>query len=351
MPIVTTVFMAKMVDMKNFPVIRIWEECDPTVAEAIGQFQDRWRPYSAASRGKRIDRLIQELIDPAVARYTALLPQQYLSYVPGAGTGLALSDIVRSVGLISMARLQRQLLRAFVSTQAGESPRDKRFIATLETLLDLIRACARKPATNSPLRYSNGKSRGLNGRRPKEFCRFCGSSSELTTFSTDESQSRGAEDSLRLSGLYCIKHRPNLLNDKWSSAYRKAKRSLAHFDTELARLIQQSGNWRKIQAQSGDLLVDGYIYHYVRKHCLRPGDEAELRDHARWMADEKLSDRKKQMVMLQRYGASQSEIARRLGIQRQAVFKALAAIPSEFRQLPNLPGFPSYFLVSTKGAN
>lgn len=98
-------------------------------------------------------------------------------------------------------------------------------------------------------------------------------------------------------------------------------------------------------------MVDGYIYHYVRKHCLRPGDEAELRDHARWMADEKLSDRKKQMVMLQRYGASQSEIARRLGIERQAVFKALAAIPSEFRQLPNLPGFPSYFLVSTKGAN
>lgn len=334
--------------MRNFPIIRVWDGCDPTIAEAIRLFQDRWRPYSAASRGKRIDRLIQELIDPAVARYAASLPKRCLNYMPGAGTGVTLSDIVRSVGLNSMARLQRQLLRAFVSTQAGEAARDKEFIATLETLLDLIRACARKQAANSPLRDSNGKTRGLNGRRAKDFCRFCGASSELTAFSNDESQSRGPADDLRLSGLYCSDHRPKLPNGEWNPAYRKAKRSLAQFDVELARLTLQSGNWKKVEARSGDPLVDSYIFHYVRKHYLRPGDEAELRDHARRMADGKLSDRKKQMVMLDRYGVSQSDTARRLGIERQAVFKALAAISPEFRQLPILPGFPAYFLASTK---
>lgn len=351
MPIAYSQWLAKMVDMENLPVIRIWEGCDPTVAEAIGQFRDRWRPYSAASRSKRIDRLIQQLIDPAVARYTTSLPQRLRSYIPGAGIGVAFSSIMRSVGLNSMARLQRQLLRAFVATQAEESTRDKRLIATLETLLDLIRTCARKQAAKSPLRDSKGETRGLNSRRPKELCRFCGASSELTSFSNDESQSREPADDLRLSGLYCSDHRPKLLNGEWNPAYRKAKRSLAQFDMELARLTQQSGNWQKVEVQSGDALVDSYIYHYVRKHYLRPGDEAELRHHARRMADEKLSDRKKQMVMLERYGVGQSDTARRLGVERQAVFKALAAIPSEFRQLPNLPGFPSYFLVSTKDAN
>ena len=63
-----------MVDMKNDPIIVIWEGCDPTVSEAIRQFQDRWRPYSASSRRYPIVRLIQELIDPAVAAYMAALP-------------------------------------------------------------------------------------------------------------------------------------------------------------------------------------------------------------------------------------------------------------------------------------
>ncbi|WP_244876860.1 LuxR family transcriptional regulator [Acidocella facilis] len=334
--------------MKNFPVIRIWEGCDPTVAEAIRQFQDRWRPYSGASRGKRIDRLIQELIDPAVARYAASLPQQYLSYMPGAGGVVTLSDIVRLVGLNSMARLQRQLLRAFVSTQAEETARDQRFVATLETLLDLIRACARKPPLKAKVRDTR-----LNGRRAQEFCRLCGAPAELTAFAVgnDNTKRDDPGDVLRLSSVYCTDHRPQLPNGDWNPAYRKAKRSLAQFDMELARLTKQSGNWKKVEAQSGDPLVDSYIYHFIRKHHLRPGDEAELRDHARRMADGKLSDRKKQMVMLERYGVSQSDAARRLGVERQAVSKALAALPSEFRQLPNLLGFPAYFLVSTKEAN
>lgn len=334
--------------MKNLPVIRIWDGCAPAVTEAIEQFRDRWQPYSAASRGKRIDRLIQELIDPAVARYAASLPKQYANYIPGAGTGVALSDIVRLVGLNSMARLQHQLLRAFIATPDEESSRDRRFIATLETLQDLIRACARKPPLKSKIRDTR-----LNSRRVQEFCRFCGAPAELTAFSVgnDNDTPDNPDEKLRLSNVHCADHRPRLPNGEWNPAYRKAKRSLAQFDMELARLTQQSGNWKKVEAQSGDRLVDGYIYHYVRKHYLRPGDEAELRDHAQRMANERLSDRKKQMVMLERYGASQSDTAQRLGIKRQAVFKALTAISFEFRQLPNLLGFPAYFLASTKKDN
>ena len=97
--------------MKKAQTITIWEGCDPDISEAIERFQDRWRPYSTASRRYPIVRLIQELIDPAVAAYMAALPVRYSGHVPGAGTGVSFSAIIRLVGLDAMVRLQRQLLR------------------------------------------------------------------------------------------------------------------------------------------------------------------------------------------------------------------------------------------------
>lgn len=77
-------------------------------------------------------------------------------------------------------------------------------------------------------------------------------------------------------------------------------------------------------------MVDSYFFHYVAGQTFQPADKAELRNQARLMVDSKLSDRKKQMLMLQWSGLNQSEIARKLGIERQAVSKALASIPAMF---------------------
>ena len=166
-----------MVDMKNDPTIVIWEGCDPTVSEAIEQFEDRWRPYSASSRRYPIVGLIQELIDPAVAAYTATLPQRYLGHIPGAGTGVGLSGIIRLVGLDAMVRMQRQLLRQFIKTEDRQTPRDRRFVATLESLIGLVWDCACKRPVKSKVRDTR-----LNGERLQGFCRFCGSLAELTSF-------------------------------------------------------------------------------------------------------------------------------------------------------------------------
>lgn len=163
--------------MKNDPIIVIWEGCDPTVSEAIRQFQDRWRPYSASSRRYPIVRLIQELIDPAVAAYMAALPVRYSGHVPGAGTGVSFSAIIRLVGLDAMVRLQRQLLRAFVLTEDRQSARDQRFVATLESLIELVWDCACKRPAKSQVRDTR-----LNGERQQGFCRFCGALAELTSF-------------------------------------------------------------------------------------------------------------------------------------------------------------------------
>ncbi|MGS0539520.1 LuxR family transcriptional regulator [Xanthomonas oryzae pv. oryzicola] len=317
-----------MVDMKNDPTIVIWEGCDPTVAEAIEQFEDRWRPYSASSRRYPIVGLIQELIDPAVAAYTATLPQRYLGHIPGAGTGVSFSGIIRLVGLDAMVRMQRQLLRQFMKTEDTQTPRDRRFVATLESLIGLVWDCACKRPVKSKVRDTR-----LNGERLQGFCRFCGSLAELTSFAggSDDPKADDPEEKLRLSSLYCLDHRPKLPSGAWNPIYRQARRSLAQFDLELARLSQQCAKPATAQVKSGDQLVDSYFFHYVAGQTLQPADKAELRNQARLMVDSKLSDRKKQMLMLQWSGLNQSEIARKLGIERQAVSKALAAIPPIFR--------------------
>ena len=317
-----------MVDMQNDTTIVIWEGCDPTVSEAIEQFEDRWRPYSASSRRYPIVGLIQELIDPAVAAYTATLPQRYLGHIPGAGTGVGLSGIIRLVGLDAMVRMQRQLLRQFIKTEDRQTPRDRRFVATLESLIGLVWDCACKRPVKSKVRDTR-----LNGERLQGFCRFCGSLAELTSFAggSDDPKADDPEEKLRLSSLYCLDHRPKLPSGAWNPVYRQARRSLAQFDLELARLNQQCAKPATAQVKSGDQLVDSYFFHYVAGQTLQPADKAELRNQARLMVDSKLSDRKKQMLMLQRSGLNQSEIARKLGIERQAVSKALAAIPAMFR--------------------
>ncbi|WP_126531670.1 LuxR family transcriptional regulator [Serratia rubidaea] len=323
-----------MVDMKKSSAITVWEGCDPTIADAIKQFEHRWESYSESSKRYPIRRLLEELIDPAVAAYSSMLPSRYLGHIPGAGTGVRFSEIMQLVGIDAMVRLQRQLIRAFVLTEDKQTERDQQFIATLETMMELIWASKRKQPKKRDLR-------GLNSQRVKGFCRFCGELAELASFAGGNGQ-RGPDEQLRLSNLYCAAHRPKLPDGAWNPAYSQAKRSVAQFDLELSRFSLQSANLRTPLVTSGDPLIDSYVYHYVRKYGLQPADERELRHHARRMADMKFTDQKKRIVMLQRYGVSQSEISRMLRISRQAVSKALTSTPAPFRELPTLSGFPSY---------
>ena len=326
-----------MVDMNSVKPIPVWEGCDPVVEAAVRQFQKRWQPYSVSSRRYPIIRLIEELIDPAVAAYTATLPYRYLGHLPGAGTGVRLSGIIRMVGFDAAARLQRELLRNFIRQEDHINAQDKRFAATLESVFELIWASACKQSVDSQLCDSNGNPRGLNGRRRQGFCRFCGNPTSLTSFTDDESQLRGVADESRLSTLYCKDHQPKLASAAWNPNYRKVRRSVDQFDIELARLSRQCAKRSSMRAaESGDELVDGYFYHYFLSQTIQPADAAELRNLARLMVDAKLSDAKKKMLVLQLSGLNQSEVAERLlgskqqPLTRQAVSKALASIPAIF---------------------
>lgn len=267
-----------MVDMKKQTTIAIWEGCDASVAEALHRFLDRWEPYSTASKRYPIVRLVEELIDPAVASYAETLQSGYQGHIPGAGTNVAFSAIMQLVGIAAMVRLQRQLLRAFVLTHDRQSGDDRCFIATLETLIELVLACKRKQPSNKDMG-------GLNGQRLKGFCRFCGARAELALFAEGEGQ-RDLDEYLRLSNLYCTTHRPKTPDGRWNPAYRQAMRSVAQFDLELARLSRQCAIRAEPKAKSGDELVDAYIFRYMLSQTLHLADEAELRNLARLMVPE-----------------------------------------------------------------
>ncbi|MEH6498708.1 MAG: LuxR family transcriptional regulator [Pseudoalteromonas distincta] len=324
--------LVKMVDMKKIQTITIWENCDPSVADAIRYFEERWQPYSATKGRHSITRLIREVIDPAVDTFAATLPARYSGHIPGAGTGVGVSEIIQLVGLEAMVRLQRQLLRQFIKTEDRQTPRDLSFVATLESLIGLIWDCACK----RPKRSIARKGVNLNEQRKHGFCELCGNLTEFATFmaTISDGQTNDAEmedhKKLELSHRYCAEHRPKLANGEWNPAYRKAKRSFAQFDLELTRLSEQCAHRASRQAASGDSLVDDYFYHYLLGQVTQPADKAELRRQARLMADSKLSDRKKQILMLRYYGFNQSQIALRLGIGRQGVSKAVASIPKIF---------------------
>jgi len=331
----------KMDDMRT-PAIMVWDGCDPRVLDAVEGFQKRWRP---SSNTRHTLRLIEELIDPALSAFGQELPQNRVIYVIGAESGATFSRILGQAGFANAQKAQRYLLRSFVRTKDGNHPKDKVLQNTLETLMGLIAACLRGTVRKATL-----PGTPLRNGRQREFCKFCGNQAEYTAVSAGNKDIDfhpfnvdGKSITLRLSSGYCEEHRPKLHNGAWNPAYQSAKRSAAQFEIELLRLVRQSCALQLGEARSEDALVDAYFYLYALKYRFHPADESELRCHARLMTDMKLTDQKKKIIVLHKMGFSQSAIACRTKVKsRQAIFKALATIPSIFFKIP----IPADFTVA-----
>jgi hypothetical protein len=348
----------KKVDMPN-PAIPIWEGCDLRVAAAIQCFERRWRPSSGA---KHSIRLIKELIDPALRAYSEEFPQSRVNYISAGREDATFSAIIRKQGFEKMRVALRLLVRLPSPLKRTETSVEKTLEQrTLETLIALMDACLRKTEKKAiipgtPIR--NGRQQGF---WEQGFCKRCGNLTEYAAVLAGKKKdvdfhpgdNTDQPMTLRLSTKYCFKHRP-LHNDprnsdplhkgEWNIKYQPAKRSAAKFEIELLRLTRQSCAPQLGRAQSGDKLVDAYIYLYVLKHGFRSGDEDELRNHARLLVDNKLTDQKKKMVILRFLGLSQQAIAPLVGVKsRQAVSKALGSIKSEFLKLPIPPRFARNF--------
>lgn len=310
--------------------VSVWKDCSAGISVAVERFNERSRPFSLASRQYSFLRLIREELDVAVAEYRSQLDQKYLLFqVPGLSATEPFSAVIRNNGFRVTGDVIRKTLRRFVdSSECVFSDADKTFIDTAETLLEVLIFCRSK----QPQKRKNAGAK-FNLQRPREFCRFCGQPSEYMQFINNPYtwNSLDEEQKVRLSHKYCHAHRPKLQDGTWNNEYRKAMRSKKKFEIETNRLLKQSAQPGALKQHADDASINRYIMYLIAQTTLQPADEDKIRDLARRLVNYRISDRKKQIIMLMTLGYSQAEIARRLGVERQAVWKALKSIPDEFR--------------------
>ena len=142
-----------------------------------------------------------------------------------------------------------------------------------------------------------------------------------------------SEDSSKLSGRYCSSHRPEV--DKATNAsYKHGVRTREQFKTELHRIKLQCLYTSEPRPVSGDWAVDLFIFFVVAPKMWYINEEGKHRNAARHLVDSGMVDAKKRLVIMKWMGKTQTQIARELGISKQAVSKALNpinSIPKEYR--------------------
>jgi DNA-binding CsgD family transcriptional regulator len=221
----------------------------------------------------------------------------------------------------------------------------EKFRATVSS----IRELASRADLKKPRRTPAGR---LNARRVKPHCELCGNPPELAAVI------RGAEwpqddpkGRANLSSQYCSGHRPKRHDGSWNPAYRRAQRSKEKFEREIIKVEHHTCNLQSIAAAKRKGLEDPFLWVLARAIDLYLFEDERCRNVVRFLVDSRIDLRKKQIIMLSAEGFNQSDIARQLGISRQAVSKTVSSqafkkISMMYRsgvwshhpsKLPNLP--------------
>lgn len=324
--------------------VRVWKHCAPIIAAAVERFSDDWGPYSYLSRRYSIYRLLRELIDPAWQTYLTRLPSGH------RGTTLCssspISETARSIGfrvledrIISLSSATRPQNRdgtvidiewlcqegTGLSYSASPPFIEMEFDSTIDTLRELILRCRLK-------RPSKERVGDLMADHFSPICELCGQHTELEAYRQGADWPKQDSDlKMRLSRRYCAHHRPKCRDGTSNPLYRQAMRSRTKFETEATRLALQTTGSSAIRTGANCRAVELFIFNVVGQQALYLDEESEIRNVARRLVYARLSDRKKQIVMLSAAGLTHAEIALRLGISRQAVWKALNSIPDAYR--------------------
>ena len=311
--------------------VGIWRFCHHEVRSAVEAFNSRSEPFSMASKRYSFLRLIREEIDIPLANFRSELECKYTLFnIPGLSGEKAFSEIIRVTGVRRVEDQIRKALRKFVDSMVcAQNDFDRCFIETAETLIEILIVCRCK----QPRRKQSVDSH-LNLQRPREFCCLCGALSEYTEHLKDP-QKWGLideEEKQRLSHKYCQNHRPRHREGTWNYEYRRAVRSREQFNMEVDRLLRQSAQPAELKFHSGDLDIDLFIMNLIAQTTLQPADEDKIRHLARELVNHRMSDRKKQILMMLASGFKQSEIARELKLSRQAISKAVKSVPKGFIQ-------------------
>lgn len=322
----------------------MWKHCSPVIASAVERFSDDWGPYSYKSRRYSIYRLLRELIDPAWQTYLALLPGTHRAR--DLCLSRSISETARSIGLRALEDRIISLgstphVQDQDSDMIGRGSRSERgasrsyraitpvdeieFDATIDTLRELILRCRLK-------RPAKERVRDLTASTFSSICELCGLHTEFEAYRRGVDWSlRDPDLKMRLSRRYCTHHRPKSRDGTLNPFYRRAMRNRHKFEEEATRLALQTTGMSAIRTGTDGTAAELFLFNVAGNQALYFDEESEIRTIARRLVDARLSDRKKQIVMLSAGGLTQQEIALRLGVSRQAVWKALSSIPDVYR--------------------
>ncbi len=324
--------------------VHVWKHCAPVIAAAVEHFSDDWGPYSCQSRRYSIYRLLRELIDPAWQIYLTLLPSAHRgTNVCGSSS---ISETARSIGfraledrIISLSSISHppnrvssaidieSVCQGSANRSCSTSPAlvEMEFDSTIDTLRELILQCRLK-------RPIKGRVRDLKVDRFSSICELCGHHTEFEAYR--QGADWPAQDfdlKIRLSRRYCAHHRAKRLDGTSNPFYRQAMRSRTKFVEEATRLALHTTSASAIRVGTNYTAAELFLFNVIGQQALYLDEESEIRNIARRLVDVRLSDRKKQIVMLLATGLTHAEIAQRLKISRQAVWKALDSVPDEYR--------------------
>jgi hypothetical protein len=301
---------------------KAWHGCCPPIEHAINSFVERWEPYSVASRRYSIFRLVKEEIDGPWRDYVARLKGLEAALLNGCVPG----EYAHKRGFRALEDWVMRTIRSYNSlAQLAGASIDAELVASLETIRELATICGAKQPKK--------KSTGINTLRIRAviFCELCGAPTELETY---RRQGEYVDDSIghaKLSARYCVDHRPRGHDGGFNAEYKRAVRNRVSFEKELLRLQLQSSKFSEASGNSGDPLVDAFIFNIIAQGALYPDERGELGRIAHHLTKEKVNDFKKRVVMMRVSGRAQSEIANELGVSRQAVSKALKSVPPVYR--------------------
>lgn len=314
-----------MVDMKKILSKRRENFCDSAIRHATATYLESMK--NRPSRGRPIShpKKLKIIVDPAWNSYVENLDvcqelqTTLMSFSP--------SEFVRKNGFFKMENWCIDTIRLFNSVTLNSSSNPALFGLkdTIAELRSFALECRLIQRTFEPVAPCQ-QSRDFNTKQAKWFCKDCGDLTEFSRYIQDEAEwGKYDEDLRRPSKTYCETHRPLLQEDQTTnSLHKKVARSHQTFEIELARLERQSSSWKKLIAGSGCHYIDEFFRVIIEKNTLYSDDESRLRDIARKLVDNRISDNKKRIMVLYRYGKNQSEIARMLKISRQAISKSIS---------------------------
>lgn len=357
--------------MKPLPPITVWKGCDQSIAQACEAMSSRWGPYTTTTRRYPMRKLLEELVDPAWltlrSRISALsddsLARAWARYRNAAVLRNPRIDMAGLTGTSPLSEISHRLgfaeldlfIKAIARTTLHQSRHETSICLgpSLDTLREIAIRCGGKKTKY--LSYGKfGKVELLDGMF---ICRSCAQATELAAHKAEYGDSP-PEGPGRPSRTYCPEHRPKRkVTNFVRSDYQRARRSQARFETELKRLERQCrGRPPSAHARTGSSLVDEFYLKLMSKLSLTDEQalncdesdfdkrESYLRPEARLLVDERISDRKKEIVVLLSKGLSQAQVAQQLGLKsRQAISQAINSIPNRYRL--DLNGPPDWPMV------